>query len=210
MAIKSILFGSEMIRAILEGHKICTRRKIDKDISNRFDVDSDGKVVAYIEQATGDSYKPEVMCKYQPGDILYVRETWDYLEGWKIGDSGIAGQYFYRADGDHRPVSWRGPWQSSVHMSREAARIWLLVTDVQAERLQNITVEDIKNEGITDDYKTYSQEYLENLRTVSYPKVFAAIWDSAIKKSDRDCYGWAANPWVWKITFQVCDKPEEK
>ena len=67
MAIKSILFGSEMIRAILEGHKICTRRKIDKDISNRFDVDSDGKVVAYIEQATGDSYKPEVMCKYQPG-----------------------------------------------------------------------------------------------------------------------------------------------
>ncbi len=210
MAIKSILFGSEMIRAILEGHKICTRRKIDKDISNRFDVDSDGKVVAYIEQATGESYKPEVMCKYQPGDILYVRETWDYLEGWKIGDSGIAGQYFYRTDGDHRPVSWRGPWQSSVHMSRKAARIWLLVTDVQAERLQEITEDGAKAEGAIDNRGFIHSPENEYDRIHTAREHFIEIWDSAIKKSDRDCYGWAANPWVWKITFQVCDKPEEK
>lgn len=79
--VRPILFNGEMVRAILEGHKTVTRRKIDTDISNQFDIDVDGIVICYIDPETGDSYKPEELCRYQQGDILYVRETWC---GWYL------------------------------------------------------------------------------------------------------------------------------
>lgn len=77
--VRPILFNGEMVQAILEGHKTVTRRKIDTDISNQFDVEVDGRVICYIDPETGDRYKPEELCRYNPGDILYVRETWNQL-----------------------------------------------------------------------------------------------------------------------------------
>ena len=76
MAEKPILFNTPMVQAILDLRKRMTRRPIDRDISNCFDIDTDGSVYAYINPATGDSYKPEDVCRYKVGDILYVRETW--------------------------------------------------------------------------------------------------------------------------------------
>lgn len=73
---RPILFSAPMVRAILDGHKTQTRRVIDKDVSNRFDIDTDGTAFAYIDQATGDSYKPHDICIYKPGDILWVKEAW--------------------------------------------------------------------------------------------------------------------------------------
>lgn len=211
MAIKPILFNTEMVRAILDGRKACTRRILKGAIP--FDEKAEYWNVLKKGEWSGPICAEDFVKQgspYQPGDILYVRETWDYLEGWKIGDSGIAGQYFYRADGDHRPVSWRGPWQSSVHMSRKAARIWLLVTDVQAERLQEITEDGAKAEGAIDNRGFIHSPENEYDRIHTAREHFIEIWDSAIKKSDRDRHGWDANPWVWVIEFERCEKPEEE
>ena len=93
-------------------------------------------------------------------------------------------------------------------MPKEAARIWLKVTNVMVERLQEMTLKDFKAEGIYDDYKTYSETYTDHLRQMAYPKVFARLWNSTIKKSDLDSYGWDASPWVWVIEFERFEKPK--
>ena len=100
-------------------------------------------------------------------------------------------------------------WHPSIHMPKEAARIWLKVTDVRVERLQEMTLKDFKAEGIYDDYKTYSETYTDHLRQMAYPKVFARLWNSTIPKSDLDRYGWGASPYVWVIEFERCEKPQE-
>lgn len=88
-------------------------------------------------------------------------------------------------------------------MPKEAARIWLRVTDARVERLQEMTQEDAEMEGATE-----SVDSITKFRTSALLN-FAKIWDSAIKKSDLDYYGWVANPWVWVFEFERCEKPKE-
>ena len=205
---KPILFNTEMVRAILEGRKTVTRRVIKQDIINRCDIDTDGSIIGYCD-GNGDWWNIERLCRYQIGDILYVRETWARLV---ISKGGVmqSERYVYKAT-DKYPfeehdyiVKFR--WKPSIHMPKEAARIWLKVTDVRVERLQDMTVEDCKAEGIYDDYKTISQEYHDMLMERAYPKTFKRLWDSTIKKSDLDRYGWDANPWVWVIGFERIER----
>ena len=199
---KPILFNTDMIWAILGGRKTVTRRCPSKRIEDKwFDyaewvaaVKTHGST-SLTEKEFYEEYPP-----YHPGDILYVRETWDYLEGWKIGDPSIAGKYFYRADGDLRQVSWRGNWRPSIHMPKEAARIFLKVTDVRVERLQDIDDEQAKKEGA--NWKNGKNVGFEEKMRRSAVERFAEIWDATIKKSDLDRYGWDANPWVWVIEFE--------
>lgn len=200
MIIRPILFNTEMTRAILDGRKTCTRRKIDKDISNKFDVDSDGTVVAYIDQATGDRHRVESMCKYQQGDILYVRETW--CKGSWMNEKE---RYYYKADDN----DFLCTWHPSIHMPKEAARIWLKVTDVRVERLQEITEDGAKAEGAIDNRGFIHSPENEYDRIHTARENFIEIWDRTIKKSDLDLYGWDANPWVWEIEFERCEKPKE-
>lgn len=87
-------------------------------------------------------------------------------------------------------------WHPSIHMPKEAARIFLRVTNVRVERLRDMTDDDAEAEGCFDYTST----------ALGFPDV----WDSTIKKSDLDCYGWNANPWVWGIEFERCDKPESE
>ena len=96
------------------------------------------------------------------------------------------------------------PWKPSIHMPKEAARIWLKVTDVRVERLQEITPDVIKNEGIILDPKECvgKFDYTSELYFL-----FQRLWNSTIKKPDFDRYGWDANPWVWVIEFERCEKP---
>lgn len=98
--VRPILFNSDMVQAILEGSKTVTRRKIDTDISNQFDVEVDGRVICYIDPETGDRYKPEELCRYHLGDILYVRETWNQLA--RVDENGYTHYndlfYVYKAD----------------------------------------------------------------------------------------------------------------
>jgi len=240
MAIKPILFNTEMVRAILEGRKSCTRR-INKDANDYVVPDmefynADKRTYAVHNFAdkkhTEQLSIAERTCPICPGDILYVRETW----------TEECGKYYYRADYDSDylapcetlsggyPASCRNHpgcdgcmatstrihWHPSIHMPKEADRIWLKVTDVRVERLQDITEEQACMEG-TDSWDEVCYENNGWHPTFSDPDSggdpnmvdgFHKLWNSTIKKSDLDRYSWDANPWVWVIEFERCEKPE--
>lgn len=196
---KPILFNSGMVRAILDGRKTVTRRVIkDKDIVNALDCESDGTPIAFIDHETGDSRQPTFPCQYQPGDILYVRETWykdptRYMYKANYSDT----EKFFR-DGKEVQIKWR----PSIHMPKEAARLFLRVTDVRVERLQDITSGQIDAEGCKEwAYSAKTGELLP-----SGPSFFQIKWDRTIKPSDLPLYGWDANPWVWVIEFERVSK----
>ena len=133
------------------------------------------------------------LCKYKPGDFLYVRETWVKSED----------TFLYKAD-DGAVSAWG--WKPSIHMPKEAARIFLRVKAVRVERLNDITITGLQSEGIIPE--GYISQYAA-MASQPYFDKFKALWDSTIKPTDRDKYGWAANPWVWVIEFERCEKPEE-
>ena len=201
---KPILFNTEMVRAILEGRKTVTRRVVkDMDIINGWDCEADGTPIAYIDQATGDSYPPTMPCPHHPGDILWVRETWA---------KSMAGTFMYRADDKAIMVE---RWHPSIHMPKEAARLFLRVTDVRVERLQDIT--DYRAEGIHPSEAC--EEYFAvcggcdplNSPTGCDNEIdaFAGLWDRTVKPADLPLYGWEANPWVFVIEFERISKDED-
>ena len=199
MAIKSILFNTEMVRAILDGRKVCTRRLPRKQIEEKYlEYDEWVQAVAvpgctYLrEKEFYMQYPP-----YQPGDILYVRET--FIQA-------AAHTFWYKAD-DKSWISEGLRWKPSIHMPKEAARIWLKVTDVRVERLQDITEDGAKDEGA--NWKNGKNVGWEEKMKRTAKERFAEIWDSTIKKSDIDRYGWDANPYVFVIEFERCEKPQE-
>lgn len=200
MAIKPILFNTEMVRAILDGQKTCTRRVVKtrrKDACGFYVTKRpDGSFTGVYEYDEDERMFENQLIQYKPGDILYVRETWCGLPVNEAGHFRRHPIYYYKAGGDLRPEGWRGAWRPSIHMPKEAARIWLKVTDVRVERLQDMTDDDAEAEGCFDYTST----------ALGFPDV----WDSTIKKSDLDRYGWKANPWVWVIEFERCEKPEEE
>lgn len=201
MVIKPILFNTEMVRAILDGRKTCTRR-ICKD-ANEYTVpdmdfyNADRRTYAVHNFADKEHMEQlstaERNCPICPGDILYVRETWmDY-----------AGRTMYRADCDkYRLESLKlaeFSWEPSIHMPKEVARIWLKVTDVRVERLQEMDKMEAVKEGIDPRLCISLGHALMK---------FKKLWNSTIKKSDLDRYGWDVSPWVWVIEFERCEKPE--
>ena len=226
MAIKPILFNTEMVRAILDGRKSCTRR-ICKDANECTVPDMDfynAEKRTYAVHNYSNREHTELLstaersCPICPGDILYVRETWEHFECWNCeGDERgncpnepqksvldkTCGCYMYRATNEIRGDA---RWHPSIHMPKEAARIWLRVTDVRVERLQEITGASIQKEGIEVDQKEYASkfDFISELFLL-----FQRLWDSVVKKSDLDRYGWDASPYVWVIEFERCEKPEE-
>jgi len=208
MAIKPILFNTEMVRAILDGRKTCTRRVVKtrrKDACGFYVTKRpDGSFTGIYEYDEDERmFENQLIPPYKSGDILYVRETWCDLPVNKAGHMRGHSIYYYKADGDLRPEGWRGNWRPSIHMPKEAARIWLKVTDVRVERLNEITDKGAEREGAQPDYPfDYDVDKWPNLEH------FKKIWNSTIKKSELDRYGWQANPWVWVISFERCEKPE--
>lgn len=244
MAIKPILFNTEMVRAILDGRKTCTRRLVKPQ--------PDEKHTFPLGFVTDSTEKKEVGCfgfginenggsiqfakpPYQTGDILYVRETW---QCWRAHRYEATADIRFRAGGDdvrlqfangntdsidrleydtfvHKWFSHNGKWKPALFMPKEAARIWLKVTDVRVERLQSITEGGAIREGAEGEkcHHTNTGAFgctdCMNTGWIEPPQVeFMQIWNSTIKKSDIDCYGWDANPWVWVIEFERCEKPE--
>lgn len=203
MSTKPILFNTEMVRAILDGRKSCIRR-ICKD-ANECTVpdmdyyDPDKRTYAvhnYADKKHTDKLSiAERTCPICPGDILYVRETWHKgLERYIYRANYSDTEKFYR---DEKEIEMK--WHPSIHMPKEAARIWLKVTDVRVEQLQDITSKQICKEGIEVE-----EPYVLNGEEKRY--AFSRLWDSTVKKSDLDRYGWNANPWVWVIEFERCER----
>ena len=244
MPIKPILFNTEMVRAILDGRKSCTRRVIKPQPQSRLCYTYAGSHNGCVRKWTypnrgarefwGEEYrlpeniKDEELRKqwnppYHTDDVLYIRETW----------TEECGKYYYRADYDSDyldpcetlsggyPASCRNHpgcdgcmatstrihWRPSIHMPKEAALIWLKVTDVRVERLRDITGLSVQKEGIEVEPNECAGkfDFVSELFLL-----FQRLWDSTIKKSDLDCYGWDANPWVWVIEFERCEKPESE
>lgn len=216
MAIKPILFNTEMVRAILDGRKTCTRR-ICKDANEYTVPDMDfynADMRTYAVHNFADKKHTEQLsiaertCPICPGDILYVRETvWQKI-GYYLDIDGETkpswyNEFKYVASDEKPETGWNYSWakRPSIHMPKEAARIWLKVTDVRVERLQKITSVQICREGVEVEYP-----FVLNGEEKRY--AFSALWNSTIKKSDLDRYGWNANPYVWVISFERCEKPE--
>ena len=200
-----ILFNTEMVRAILDGRKDATRRIVkgfipDDAVWGYTAFTPKGYISCRGTFADGDGEKFfKLPC--EPGDILYARET------WKEAPKG----YYYYEDWQKDDIADVTKWKPSIHMPKEAARIWLKVTNVMVERLQEITDEQAKREGIQYDECptgfTWKQETdMHNCYTTPIGAM-QALWNSTIKKSDIDRYGWDANPYVWVISFERCEKP---
>lgn len=207
MASKPILFNTEMVRAILDGKKTCTRRIVKGAIPD----DAMWGYTMFTPKGCiscrgvyADEYGEKFFrLPYQQGDILYVLETW--CKGSWMNKKE---RYYYKADDN----DFHCVWHPSIHMPKEAARIWLRVTDVRAERLQECGEGwciDIGKEGIAtpqDPILYISDDAFHDALRMEFQKT----WDSTTKKSDIDRYGWDANPWVWVIDFERCDKPKEE
>lgn len=225
-----ILFNTDMVRAILDGRKTVTRRAVKYKYSNtemKMRTDKYGTRLIEIQKdiegethgknpdgSTWHKLLPyiEKNPPYRKGDILYVRETFQKFPNYRVG------KYPTQKDCNKEPESWEyvykadtfnsdEKWTPSIHMPKEAARIWLKVTDVRVERLQEIR--NFMEEGIA--LSEVCGECNRDETPIGCDNeidLFADLWESTLKKKDLAFYGWEANPWVWVIEFERCEKPE--
>ena len=215
-----ILFNTEMVRAISDGRKTCTRRviKAQPDEKHTFPLgfvtgSTEAKELGCFGFGTNENGGSIQFVKppYQAGDILYVRETiWQktghYLDVDGETKAVWCNEFRYAASDEKPEVGWNYSWgkRPSIHMPKEAARIWLKVTDVRVERLQEITSQGAWKEGARCPCLYPVPDCAEN------KTAFIEIWNITINKTDLDCYGWDANPWVWVIEFERCEKPQNE
>jgi len=208
---KPILFNTDMVKAILDGRKKVTRRVVkpwldsSKESCIEFDR-MDGPVASfYLKTSGGKISFPLRSCKYRPGDVLWVRETWSPMYA-DMKSEDVVG-YLYRADDgqnlefydrrfpDGKEWTWDGRWRPSIYMPKKAARIYLRVTDVRCERLHDMKAQDSLDEGV--------KLHLGSIIEGEDPLIpFANVWNSTIKPQDRSLYVWSANPWVWVMEFE--------
>lgn len=188
------LFNTEMVRAIQAGRKTQTRRIIrGYPLYHPYFEEDEGR--GWLEESeSGTFYALEAFSKIQPGDVLWVRETWNEII---TGNEklGYHKSYWYRADEkDENPDD---KWRPPIHMPREAARLFLRVKDVRAERLQSITPIEIMAEGL---------DVLGMTKNAAF-KAWIDIWNGTIKsEDDLNRYGWEANPWVWVYEFEKIEE----
>lgn len=214
---KPILFNTSMVRAILDGEKTCTRRIIKEEIPGGY------KPLGFVLYPTDDKELGNLVFggkganvyyakpPYKAGDILYVRETWNINPVWVFGGSSDnlphkESKYIYKATNSN----FTGGWKPSIHMPKEATRLFLKVTSVRAERLQDITDEGCYQEGISGTSFYDEAEHIQiagiGLNDSLERAAFGLLWNSTVKE---DKYSWEANPWVWVIGFEVENKGGE-
>lgn len=195
---KPILFNTEMVQVILELIKKSTRRLIKGYIPNDaiwgYTMFTPNHCISCRGTFEGKYGEKFFKLPYEKGDILYVRETW-----CKATD----GTYRYKAaineDTEKIRKAFGVKWHPSIHMPKEAARIFLKVTDVKVQRLQDITEEGAKSEGASKAfYDNYSYRTLHDTELDNYKDGFIEIWNYCYKWPQ--C--WEANPWVWVIEFE--------
>jgi len=231
---RPILFSAPMVRAILEGRKTVTRRALNAQslknigygvqLGECHELPSEGPL-----HPNSIGYYTDFCPHGQPGDRLWVRETWGVIShdfddqgnmiDWTpdrpatpirempFGRGYYSGHAIYRADGE---AVWAGDddgggddrsaWKPSIHMPRIASRILLEITEVRVERLQDISEEQAKAEGVrlyTDHAELGDWWHVEGIETYSADprKSFELLWSSV----GGD---WQANPWVWVVEFK--------
>ena len=230
MSIKPILFNTEMVQANLDGMKNNTRRimkpqPVDTEYCNHEMVTFNDMLPGYYDgdytcacrkcgYGVGPSGESVFKPPYVPGDILYARETWRVRNVFgDIARGNRTAEIEFKAGGDTICVPAfgytpsYGAWKPSIHMPKKAARLFLLVKNVRVERLQDIDEEGAKAEGA--NFCNGKHVGIEEKMRRSAVERFSDIWNSTIKPADIDLYGWDANPWVWVIEYERCEKPVE-
>lgn len=216
---KPILFNTEMVRTISDGRKAATRRVIKPQLPPNIEEIHNVDPIGYLMFKTTDRYLDgwqNRKARYQVGDILYVRETGliqsmkNFEKKVKIlfkADNKLA--EFNVSDKEYARLSKyeypKNKWLSPYWLTKETTRIFLRVTGVRAERLQDINGTGIENEGIKTNithFKSMFNNFGNSDRFDEAIKKFSALWDGTIKKKDLDRYGWEANPWVWVYEFE--------
>lgn len=198
-----LMFKAPLVRSILDGSKTQTRRVVKpQPVAGQGMVNAAycGDRNLWLRDGSCDETDPtyEWRCPMgQPGDRIYVRET--FCHKW-CDDRGWLDECWFRAttpDVEHPDGGERSPWKPAIHMPKALARIWLEITSVRAERLQQISEADCRAEGAHGGhgsipgyaYSATSQEHFQHL------------WESTGAK-------WADNPWCWVIDFKRIDKPQ--
>lgn len=221
---KPILFNTDMVRAILEDRKTVTRRCIKRTIimcKERSEtlIHDERYLFDFVLDAYINSHS-----RYKKGDILYVRETWNQLA--RVDEDGYTHYdelgYVYKADKTQPDLydddgiyldDTHRKWKPSIHMPKEAARLFLRVTDVRVERLHDIDARELQKEGLNNycclhcAYEGMCKEFAE-FGQCFYVHNFVYLWNSMIKKSELNQYGWDANPWVFVYEFEKISKKE--
>lgn len=241
MSIKPMLFNTDMVRALQEGRKTVTRRLVKPRYSDSVFERFKGQLCEASPlrepERLEDGRTRRFVRRYVPckppckeGDVLWVRETWQFIPCIDCGldingictdipviyedkDSVGTGCFDYRAD---YPAAERICWRPSIHMPKEAARLFLRVTAVRVERLQDITEEQAVMEGIFLDSPDFIPTYHYDESECNMPgrgwntarECFLwGVWNSTVKPADLPLYGWEANPWVWVIAFEQTERP---
>jgi len=231
---RPILFSTPMVKAIIDGQKTMTRRtKGLEAIKSEYqykgllnELPNKHIFARFFRGIWVETY--HASCPYgQPGDILWVRETWR-----KSNFPGSEGEIEFKANMINPSAIWnQNIWKPSIHMPKDAARIWLQITSIKPERLHDISDEDIKNEGVRIPVngigtgrvllalgeKNTAIDFLpKGCLAPDAPKLtqshllhafWAELW---CKINGRESYD--KNPWVWAIRFKVLSttgKPAE-
>ena len=236
---KPILFNTKMVQAIIDGRKTVTRRVVKPQPAPTAQIQLANE--RFVWSFWKDVDQHLMKAPYDRGDILYVRETFCvgkiecgelpdgrealYVSQGTEDDDCIPKEYTIRYGINTDDVVWK----PSIHMPKAAARIFLRVTDVRVERLQDMAEEDAFAEGYKDCnpwcYHLVHEDYPDSPIPCfaassdecptdppcnhSIPELFGVeVWNTTIKKTDLDRYGWDANPWVWVIEFRRIGREE--
>lgn len=204
---RPILFSAPMVRAILAGQKTQTRRVVKPQpvpVGTLREIDEPGAGQTFVENGvlrTPARYGSRpASCPYgQPGDRLWVRETYALHHAWDECAPCVAEsvtprpRVWHRADAPDA-IDGRGRWRSSIHMPRWASRITLEVTAVRVERLHDISEADAEAEGVTAEP---SNGLADSPVGLSAREAFADLWASI-----NGPESWEARPWVWVVSFK--------
>ena len=211
---RPILFSGPMVRALIDGRKTQTRRvmkpnacglEVD-EITELPALDPILKCVVSGHSGVwedGHGFDLRWNCPYGvPGDRLWVRETWQFdnaeyvalhkREPWHGGPSREAAEVHYRATERHPDIFPK--WTPSIFMPMWASRLTLEITNVRVERVQDISEDDAKAEGVT-----LIQGNPRRHDGLDFSSEYASLWDSLNAKRG---YGWKVNPWVWVVSFR--------
>lgn len=142
---------------------------------------------------------------FNVGGVIYGRETvgYGYYAAW---DNKV----YYKADYTDPDVKpdFVARWVPAAAMPKEDARLFLRITDIGVQRLQDISFEDCKREGIWDDYKALTPEIHDLMLPVAYRRCFRDCWNDSLSNKKKTEYGWEQNPWVWVVSFERIKKED--
>lgn len=202
-----ILFKPFLTRAIIEGRKTQTRRLIKEQPKLDFHplvMKGEGEDAGFWKL---NPHEEPIKCRYGvPGDFLWVKETWKWEGETAYTDLCPIGNFLYKLDDADDIILG---WKSSMFMPKRAARIYLKITDIRVQKLQQITDEDAIKEGIQEftggKVTKYGIKGWKRTLFKDTPReAFRVLWEQVNGKGS-----WDENPYLWVLDFHI-DKQKSK